>query len=260
MVHRKVEQVKKSKALHRFLHMGGWSLSVLADIVFPPRCLICDRYEADTLCEVCRSGFVPVARPFCERCGHPNGAVCPCGSTFPRFGWHCDAARAVFRYDGPIATAIRRFKYSRVEMLGEPLGRLLAESLEKDSLFTAEQRERFDLIVPIPLHTGRLRERGFNQAERLAGPVADRLRRPLLNRALVRVRATGHQARLSGPERQANMDHDVFRTERPVSVVGKGILLIDDVLTTGATINAAARALKEAGASGVYALTLAIGV
>src|SRR5262249_39936391 len=115
-------------------------------------------------------------------------------------------------------------------------------------------------VLPVPLHPQRLRQRGFNQSELLAQPVAAALNVPLLPHGLQRRVATRQQANLTAAERRKNMTDEVFVLGRRTNVVGMGILLVDDVRTTGATLDAAAAAVKSAGAATVYALTLAIGV
>ena len=158
-----------------------------------------------------------------------------------------DAAYAYGSYEGPLRALIHLFTYGKIESLAKPLARFLVSAIPLD--------ERFDLVIPLPLHWRRGWQRGFNQAELLARPVAKRygIR---LEKPVRRVRATKTQASLSQAKRRANLK-GAFQVTQPAAVAGKRILLIDDVFTTGATLRACAGALKEVGASRVVVLTLA---
>jgi ComF family protein len=155
--------------------------------------------------------------------------------------------RAPFVYGGPIAAAITRFKYTPVPELARPLGELLAHEASRFSFDV-------DAVVPVPLHVSRLFERGFNQAALLAAPVSRALGVPHLARALERTRATDKQAELDRSARLRNVA-SAFRAR---SRVPARILLVDDVRTTGATQDACAIALREAGCNDVRCLVLAI--
>ena len=163
-------------------------------------------------------------------------------------------ARAPGVYDGALRDYIHRVKFGADRALGEALGTLLAE-------FAVRTRELWpaDAVVPIPLHPQRLEERGFNQAEVLARAVAARAERPLLPHVLERVRPTTAQARLPVESRQANV-RGAFRVREAALLAGKRLLLVDDVLTSGATAGEAARVLLRAGATQVNVLCLAVGV
>jgi len=150
-------------------------------------------------------------------------------------------------YEGPLRKLIHLFKYGKVETLAAPLSRLLIRSLPLD--------QRFDVIVAMPMHWRKRWERGFNQAELLAKPVAKRYGVKLATN-LRRKRQTKAQAGLTEAQRLANAK-DSFLIRRSEEINGKRVLLVDDVFTTGATLRAAAAALKKAGAAHVSALTLA---
>lgn len=158
-----------------------------------------------------------------------------------------DAAYCFGSYERPLQDLIQLFKYGKVESLAAPLSQMLIEALPLE--------ERFDAVVAMPMHWRKRWERGFNQAELLAHPVARHLGlKPATN--LRRCRHTEAQAGLSDSERQRNLK-DAFEVRAAEQLAGKRILLIDDVFTTGATLRAAAKALKSAGAAHVSALTLA---
>jgi ComF family protein len=158
-----------------------------------------------------------------------------------------DAAYSWGAYDGRLRELIHLFKYAGVRPLGKVLGEWIALAMPR--------QERFDRIVPVPLHWRRRWRRGFNQSELLARSVARRYGLRVSN-VLRRVRATATQAGLSHSARRANVDA-AFRVRQGASLEGQRVLLVDDVMTTGATASACARALKQAGARYVAVLTLA---
>lgn len=158
-----------------------------------------------------------------------------------------DAAYSFGSYEGALQNLIHLFKYGKVETLAAPLSRFLLRSLPLE--------HNFELVIAMPMHWRKRWERGFNQAELLAAPVAKRYGVKLSSH-LRRRRYTKPQAGLSEAERRTNLKN-CFHVVRPHQVNGKRILVIDDVFTTGATLRAAAEALKKAGAAYVCALTLA---
>jgi ComF family protein len=156
--------------------------------------------------------------------------------------------RSAVIFEGPIREAIHHLKYNGRTSLAEPLGELLIEYWRANPLPA-------DLIVPVPLHQARLRERGYNQSTLLGERLARASGLPLVESALRRVKATVPQITLTAAQRQANVQ-DAFEA-RAELVQGQRVLLIDDVCTTGSTLEACQRALKRAGAQSVWALTLA---
>lgn len=219
----------------------------LLDILLPPRCAGCRR-RGVWFCADCRMALAPVAIPICPRCGdavRQPGLCYQCRRHPPAF----DRAHAAYAYDGPLALAIRRFKYGGERALAPVLGGLLADAAEAHGLAV-------DLIVPVPLHPARQRERGYNQSELLAVAVAARLHQPL-DTALARTRLTLPQVGQSADARRANVVGAFAWEGRPLA--GRRVLLIDDVCTTGATLDACARALRPHEAAVVLGLTLARG-
>ena len=155
------------------------------------------------------------------------------------------------RYREPIVTAIHRFKYRGEVFLAPYLAEFLVELCQRHKL-----NERIDCVVPVPLHPTRFRERNFNQAELLGQEIAACFSLPVLNRFLIRFRNTPSQTGLSGKERMANVS-DAFQVRKDLTFKGRRCLLVDDVLTTGATLSACRNRLLSAGAAEVYGLALA---
>lgn len=158
-------------------------------------------------------------------------------------------AVSVGAYEGLLRELVRRFKFGRRRALARPLGVLLSERVIEEGL-------RADLVVPVPLDRARERRRGFNQAELVAAEVARRLGLPLARRALVRVRRTPSLYRLGAAERREALD-GAFAAARAGVLAGRRVLLVDDVLTSGATLSACAKALRAAGARAVVAACVA---
>jgi ComF family protein len=155
------------------------------------------------------------------------------------------ASTAVHR--GVIREAVQALKYDNNRLIAEPLGNRLVEQVRAKGW-------TFDMVIPVPLHSARRRERGYNQSELLASTLADAMNMPLVTNAVERTRLTRSQVGLNARERRLNLV-DAF-AGRPDQVSGKTILLIDDVYTTGATLGACAQALLDAGAAAVYGLTV----
>jgi ComF family protein len=199
------------------------------------------------LCAKCRAEFELIEPPLCPHCGRPrtNGRLCPLCQRAPL---RIDGIRSVAYFDGTLRETIHCFKYSNLQALAIPLGELMGHYWERHPLPT-------EVIVPVPLHQHRLRERGYNQAALLARELGKNIGLPVSENSLVRVRATRPQVDLNAQERKDNVS-DAFRCS-DLELKGKRVLLIDDVCTTGATLEACSIALLQAGALSVWALTLA---
>jgi ComF family protein len=240
---------------------AGWraSLAELAravlDALYPPTCLACRAATAapGALCPACWRAMRFIERPYCERLGTPfeqdlgEGLLSPQAIADPPA---FRRARAVARFeDGPTRRLTHRLKYSDRGDLARPLGAWMARA-------GAELIADADAIVPVPLHPLRLWRRRYNQAAALAAAVARESGKPFEPQWLRRVKSTRSQVGLSREQRAENVQ-GAFRAAPGAPIRGRRIVLVDDVLTSGATANAAARALLRAGASEVDLLVFA---
>lgn len=234
----------------------------MLDLVYPPTCLLCERWDHPPICDDCYATFSPISEPICEICGRPQTPSLPCRNceqALTARGWGFDAARAAGIYYGPLREGIHKLKYRQEEILGPLLGAYLANRCVVDDLIPQEWRQRLDAVVPVPLHSRRLRERGYNQTALLAAPVAEMLGVPLQDALIRRTTNTKAQVGLSGEARRHNLNDTMFQAANPATLPGKHMLLIDDVFTTGTTVSICAKVLKAAGAASVVVVTLAAG-
>lgn len=229
-----------------FLSRAGMGL---IDLVYPAQCPLCREPlpEGDRgICLPCEEGIAFLEPPLCGRCGAPvaaeGGECLACDGRSMAFR----RAVAVGRYQGNLRELVLRLKYRGEKSITGYLGRRMVERLSRED-FTPE----IDAVVPVPMRWWRLFLRGYNQAEMLAEEIARRLAKPILFRALAKAKDTRPQVRLTGYDRARNL-RGSFRARQPRRVDGKRILLVDDVLTTGATANECARALLSAGARDVF--------
>ena len=239
----------------RIADCGRWLADALVSVVLAPVCAACDRpLEQPTqgpVCPACWQSIRPLTPPLCDRCGDPlpswrvvtlPTALCPrCRRAF-RF---VDRGRAIGAYDGALRGIIHAFKYEGRRSLACPLGALMRRR-------GADVLEGAACAVPVPLHHTRRRHRGFNQAADLARHIG----MPAVA-ALRRVRATQSQIGLPAARRHRNVRDAFAVTRHAAALAGSIVVLIDDVSTTGATLEACARALKESGVGEVRALTAA---
>jgi ComF family protein len=236
-------QTTQSRSTARFF-AEAWRLAL--DLLYPPRCALCHKHGS-FLCDPCRLDLPKADGPRCRVCWLPwDGRFCPACDSHPLA---LDAIRSPFRYESGVRTLVHQFKFRNFSALAEALAGPMAV-VASDSALAA------DLIVPVPLSGHNQRNRGYNQAGLLAReigkylglPVAEALRRP-------------HSARpqsltQDAAARRRNVE-GVFSLRRGASIESRRVLLVDDVATTGATLDACARALRLAGAEGVSAVTFA---
>ncbi|MFA5096547.1 MAG: ComF family protein [Candidatus Omnitrophota bacterium] len=230
----------------------------LTDIAFPGICLSCRRKLGsggdEYICAACGSGIKRNLPPFCSSCGRHleknnlNKNICP-GCLRKNLSF--DRAYSPCLYEGIAKKLIHEFKYRGKDHLGKPLSKIMIDFIREYDLPV----DYLDCIIPMPLHKTRLRERDFNQAEVLGRHIGAEFKKDLLT-CLNRHRPTRTQTELPPQQRFANVKGS-FSVAKGASLNKRNILLIDDVLTTGATSSAAAACLKEAGADIVFVLTLA---
>jgi competence protein ComFC len=231
-------------------------LRAVASLLYPPVCAICSANVGakEYLCAECDAKIPRIVPPFCAKCSEPfAGAITGpfnCANC-AHHALHFEAAVAVYRGRGVVRKVILDFKYGRQMHLRHLAGRWLIAALDDERLRGRE----FDLIVPVPLHPARERERGFNQAVLLAELLSARM--AIHSKlALERIRCTTTQTAFDRAERMENL-RGAFRLRKNADVRDLRVLLIDDVLTTGSTLSECARVLKEAGARSIHAATAA---
>ncbi|HEU0153449.1 MAG TPA: ComF family protein [Arenimonas sp.] len=224
----------------------------LGRALLPPRCLVCTAPGADDrdLCGACRDAL-PWSGPACPRCALPTpaGRGRGCGRCLARAP-PLDATLAVLAYRFPVDRLLLRFKFHGDLAAGRLLAQLMASALPARLAGAPPPAA----VVPVPLHPGRLRQRGYDQARELARPVAAALGLPLHADALHRVRATEAQTRLDAAGRRGNVRR-AFACRR--GALPAHVVLLDDVMTTGATLGECARALRRAGVRRVDAWVVA---
>lgn len=234
----------------------GATLETLRDLFFPAHCAGCERtLEQGWFCQACRESLRPIRPPRCEACSQPYSGdmeTFVCSNCRGR-AFHFECAVAVLQSRGVARDLVHRLKYSRELWLVGPLGDFLEAGLDDDRL----AGRAFDGVVPVPLHPLRLREREFNQAEMLARELGRRRGLRLCN-ALRRTRYTVTQTHFDRRRRMQNL-RDAFALRQNAPVQDMDLLLVDDVLTTGSTLDECARVLLEGGAASVRALTVVRG-
>jgi competence protein ComFC len=248
--------------------VGAWlsgASDALVSVFFPAGCRLCDRVLMHSstvpICQECLGSFAAVGGAVCEKCGQPLAAwslgvareeqgpedlVCPECQT-REYGF--DRARSYALYKAGLVRAIVLLKFERVEPLGRWFAGRLAEVARREALAA-------DVVVPVPLHRQRERERGYNQADLIAKPLARKLGLPYRAVLLVRTKPRPDKHILSLEERWDSV-RGAFATRPGSKVDNLRVLLVDDVMTTGATLDACAKALRGAGAKSVIGLTVA---
>ena len=227
----------------------GRLCNALLDLIFPPRCAGCGQ-SGNLWCSACQADVRMIPDPVCSHCGRPlenlrDDDLCRQCRHFPL---EIDGIRSAVMFEGPLRQAIHHLKYSGRTSLAEPLGAFLSAKWQADPLPA-------DTIVPVPLHASRVRERGYNQSLLLAEQLSRASGLVLNESMLTRVRATAPQVTLNAAERKLNV-RDAFQAPGDAAR-DRRVLLVDDVCTTGATLESCSLALRRAGAASVWAMTLA---
>lgn len=230
------------------------------NLVYPAVCQFCREqratYDECYICGDCREKVRVIDGAFCSRCGIPyDGAITgafECGEC-KDVDLKFDAARAAVRVNAFMLDVVHRYKYGRALWLEKFLGDYLVEAAAPEL-----REDHWDFIVPVPLHSVKQREREFNQAERLARYLGDATGIPVNTKVLKRITPTESQTRLSRTERAENV-RKAFALRGAVDLKGARIVIVDDILTTGATTSACAGVMKKAGASAIQVWTVARG-
>jgi ComF family protein len=233
-------------------------LEVILDILYPQDilCILCQKRHNDIddkgLCPVCAETLPYITRPVCQKCGRTVTEDTNIGMECINAQYHFEQAVPVFEYTSEMQRLIHRFKYQGVSYLSRTLGSWMAEAYK--------QRCRWDvdMIIPVPLHPRRERERGFNQAVLLSREIGKSINVGVNKSTLIRKKHTSTQVGLNKLQRRQNL-WDAFEVTEPGKVKDKIILLVDDVFTTGSTVDECSRVLLQAGAKRIYVMTLAAG-
>ena len=228
----------------------------ILDLLFPKFCISCGK-EGSYLCQDCFSLIDILERQYCPFCPQPkvvlDGKTCNfCKRSKSLNGLYCAASYNNFI----VKKLINQFKYEPyIKELSKPLSSLIVVHL-----INLDKVENFQdyILVPIPLHKKKLKKRGFNQAGEIAKEFSENLKIPVFSDALIKTKQTSAQVELKKEEREKNIK-GVFLCQKPELVMGKKILLIDDIFTTGSTMEQCARLLQEAGAKEVWGVVVARG-
>ena len=244
------------KLLHTLLELKDDIL----DFVYPQHCAICKQHlkkEERDVCEVCWNSLVTLPDPFCPYCRsfyEPRDTRCSfCESAGRTIEDHKIAlVRSLGRFDDYYKELIHRFKYGKKIPLGKRLARRLGGTVNGDYTFLES-----DFLIPVPLHKSRYRERGFNQSEIVAQEISKITGISVLKSGLKRRKNTKDQTNLSPEQREENV-RGAFTVTESERMNGKKIILVDDVITTGATLSECAHVLKQAGAEKIIGMTIAV--
>ena len=229
-------------------------LGDLLDFIYPSRCGVCGRElsrEDAVICAGCWQTLSCIAAPFCPRCGLPTSPLNLLCSACEVRDHVFSFARSYGPFDETFQKIIHLFKYSRKLSLSKPLAALMGATVRGDARYSP-----MEALIPVPLHSVKCRARGYNQSELLARDLSRITGLPLLDKVLVRAINTQSQSKLNLSARVENVQ-DAFRIKGSRQIQDRRIVLVDDVLTTGATADACARTLLRAGAAQVSVVTIA---
>ena len=235
----------------------------LLNFVFPLNCKICKKpireSKGYSICENCFKTIELIEQPYCIKCGKPlvptdvfkkNREILCLDCKKKKYSFKFSRSTGV--YDKVLKKCIHLFKYYGEKKLAKPLGNLMVDYLLKNNDFENE----FELIIPVPLHKNDLKKRGFNQSVLLSKVIGDYFSIPVGESVLIKKKLTPFQVNLSKKEREKNILRS-FSVEKPEEIKGKNILILDDVFTTGATVEECAKELMKARAKNIFVLTLA---
>jgi competence protein ComFC len=229
-------------------------LAALGDLLLPPTCAVCGCLldsSGTVVCPECFCGFEPLSGPGCSRCGQPYPGAGPCPDCRDEEG-HLEKIRSVYAYGGPLQEAVLRLKLDKKTLLAP----FFADRIARADLDGVDLRNQ-DFLVPVPLHKNRQAGRGFNQSQLIARRLSRLLDVPLASFHLHRTRPTPSQFQMATRKQRRENVKNAFAVGSRHPFDGKKLCLVDDVVTTGATLQECARALASAGAGRIVAVTLA---
>ena len=239
----------------------------ILDFVYPQHCAVCKKHlkrEERDVCEVCWNSLVTLPDPFCPYCKsfiEREDTKCSFCESARKVGEDHNffMVRSLGRFDDYYRELIHRFKYGKKIPLGRRLAQRLGETINGDSHLKTQNScfLESDFLIPVPLHKSRYRERGFNQSEIVAQEISKIIGVSVLKNVLKRKKNTKDQTELSPLQREENVK-GAFVVTKPEMINGKKIILVDDVITTGATLSECARMLKQAGAKEILGMTIAV--
>jgi len=222
----------------------------ICHLIFPRKCAVCGEiisYDA-LLCSECETALGVIGENCCEKCGKPP-EDCICG----RYPQHCERCASAVEFYESGKKIVYDFKFENQSALSRPMAKMMAQTV----LLRFEDK-KFDLVIGAPMRRSAVMKRGYNQAERLAKELAIFLEIPYGKGVLVKLRKTAHQSELHAAERFTNIKGAVGVSKKAAEKIkGKTILLADDIITTGATLNECAETLLQSGAAAVYGITFA---
>lgn len=232
-------------------------INKILDWIYPPRCMIClsiiPLYEEKWICKYCKDSLVALTLINCIKCGRPVEYI----------GMTCNECKkkelsfvknyAVYPYDEVMSTIIKNFKYGNHPQYSKGLGCLMEDYYKKHFF------EKIDFIIPVPMYAKKEKERGFNQAKLLAKELAKLVKVECIEDLIIRTKNTKAQNLLNASERKNNMEN-AFKLNKKYQVNAKSFLIIDDIYTTGSTIDACSKVLLLSGAKSVFGFTLSIAI
>ena len=247
---------------NRLGHAGRRLGACVIDLLYPPDCALCGAglQGHHSLCEACAGDLPRIVEPFCQTCGMAYEGIIDHAFECPNcsgLSFAFEFARPAMLKDTRTLDLIHQLKYQRSLHLAHELGKLAAESFQNDPRLATALAEKWPLI-PVPLHRSRLIHRHFNQAEEIALGLSHQTGLPVIS-ALRRTRDTGTQTRLSRKQRMKNLQGSFEISKAGENLIGKnphGVVLIDDVLTTGSTVNECAKTLRREGIRKVGVVTV----
>lgn len=218
------------------------------DFLFPRCCIGCGKVS-DFICGDCCHKLPRILPPLCQKCGksESTGFLCP-----SCWGWRSqiDGIRAPFRFEGMAKDVVHALKYYNFRALAQPMAELMA-------VYLSSSRIPGDVLVPVPLHRRRLKERGYNQSELLVSALGKIIGMPVADDVLYRIKDSLPQVRTTSVEERYQNVRGAFACKNGSEITGRAVIVVDDVSTSGATLEACADALKTAGAISVWGLTFA---